>query len=62
VIPPVTQEPVATPVEEKPAPEQAPVELEFPAIAAENPAEKPETPRPPRRPSRPRPPTEQELF
>ncbi len=44
------------------APAQAPVELEFPAIAAELPPEQADAPKPPRRPARQRPPSEQELF
>jgi molecular chaperone GrpE (heat shock protein) len=69
VISPVTPEQVVAPVEEvvapedteASAPENTPVEQEFPGIAVD-PVEKPETPKPARRPSRPRPPQEQELF
>jgi len=69
-LPPAEPEPVLTPVEENPAsenaaappPESDPVEQDPPPVAAELPAEKPETPKPTRRPSRPRPPMEQELF
>jgi molecular chaperone GrpE (heat shock protein) len=68
VVPPVTPEPAATPGDEKPASDttppagKLPVELEFPAIAAELPPEQADAPKPPRRPSRQRPPSEQELF
>jgi molecular chaperone GrpE (heat shock protein) len=70
VISPATPEPVVAPLEEvvapentqMPAPENVPVEQEFPGIAVENPAEKTETPKPARRSSKSRPPQEQELF